>query len=99
MGDESLVSEYSHMTIVGEDRPKKPKAGGRAAGTPNKVTKTLKEAILGALKDAGGQAYLLRVAKDDPKTFCTLIGRVLPLEVSGANGAPIAVTITKFSED
>lgn len=80
--------------------PEKPrKRGGRVAGVPNKITKTLKEAILGALHESGGQAYLLRVAKEDPKTFCTLLGRVLPLEVSGTNGAPIAVTITKFTED
>lgn len=84
---------------VGQGRSKKLKVGGRVAGTPNKITASLKEAILGALKDCGGQAYLLKVAKEDPKTFCTLLGRVLPLEVSGTNGAPIAVTITRFSEE
>ena len=35
---------------------------GRTKGVPNKVTKELKEMILGALDDAGGQAYLARQA-------------------------------------
>lgn len=31
--------------------------GGRQAGTPNKVTKALKDMILGALDEAGGEEY------------------------------------------
>jgi hypothetical protein len=32
------------------------KTGGRAKGTPNKLTRDLREMILGALADAGGRA-------------------------------------------
>ena len=72
---------------VGLDRSKT----GRAKGTPNKTTKLLKDAILNAFDRAGGEDYLLGVAKADYKTFCTLLGRVLPQQVTGANEGPIRV--------
>ena len=63
--------------------------GGRAKGTPNKLTRTLKEAILQALDEVGGVDYLVRVANEDPRTFCALVGKVLPMQVEGHNGDPI----------
>jgi hypothetical protein len=66
-----------------------PKTGGRKKGTPNKVTADLKDAILGALEAEGGQAYLERVAKSDPRTFCSLLGRVLPMQVQGDPEFPL----------
>lgn len=73
------------------------KTGGRTKGTPNKVTRTLKDMILGALGDAGGQGYLLQQSKENPTAFMTLIGKVLPNEVkaelSGQNGGAIVTEI------
>lgn len=73
---------------------KPPAAGkGRVKGTPNKATKQLKDMILGALDNAGGVEYLTERA-NDPKTasaFLTLIGKVLPMQVTGEGGKPIAV--------
>jgi hypothetical protein len=58
-----------------------PNAGkGRPKGAANKVTRTLREMILGALDDAGGQAYLAEQAHHNPAAFLTLLGRVLPRE-------------------
>ena len=54
--------------------------GGRAKGTPNKINAALKDMILGALGDAGGQDYLAKQAKDNPNAFMALVGRVLPLD-------------------
>jgi hypothetical protein len=65
--------------------------GGRAAGTPNKVTKALKDMILEALDGAGGVAYLRSQAKDNPGPFMALVGKVLPLQVTGENGGPIVI--------
>lgn len=59
------------------------KFGGRKKGTPNKTTKLVKDAILEAFHKAGGSDYLHKVAQDDQKTFCTLLGRVLPAEIAG----------------
>ena len=64
-----------------------PNAGrGRPPGTRNKATKQLKDMILGALDQAGGERYLLDCAKD-PKLagpFLTLVGKVLPTTLQGA---------------
>lgn len=67
------------------------KSGGRVAGTPNKLTKVLKDMILGALDDVGGQKYLMRQAKDNPVAFLALIGRVLPLTLAGDAANPVRV--------
>ena len=64
-------------------KEKKPKTGGRKKGTPNKTTKALKEAVMGAFEQAGGEKYLTKIAEDDPKTFCSLLGRILPTEMKG----------------
>jgi hypothetical protein len=58
---------------------------------PNKVTTELKTMITDALDGAGGVDYLIRRASD-PRTasaFLTLVGKVLPLQVTGKDGAPI----------
>lgn len=67
--------------------------GGRKPGVPNKMTADLRAAIENAFHEVGGQKYLVRVANEDPKTFCALLGKVLPLQVTGANGSPIQFVI------
>ena len=47
--------------------------------------------ILGALDDAGGQAYLERQAEENPTAFLTLIGKVLPMTVAGDAENPLKV--------
>lgn len=54
---------------------------GRVKGVPNKTTAVLKDAILNAFDQVGGVEYLARVAEQDMKAFCTLLGRVLPTEI------------------
>ncbi len=74
----------------------KRKTGGRQKGTPNKVTGDVKNMILTALTDAGGVSYLIERA-NDPKTasaFLTLVGKVLPLQVTGADGGDIGHRVT-----
>ena len=67
------------------------KTGGRQKGTPNRMTGALKDMILGALSDAGGQKYLVAQAHENPTAFLTLVGKVLPLQVSGDPANPVAV--------
>lgn len=62
------------------------KTGGRAAGTPNKFSAELKDMILQALDDSGGVTYLTEQAKENPTAFLTLVGKVLPLQVTGKDG-------------
>jgi hypothetical protein len=64
---------------------------GRPKGIPNKQTAQIKDMILKALDGAGGVDYLQDRAKD-PRTasaFLTLVGKVLPLQVTGDKDSPI----------
>jgi hypothetical protein len=64
-----------------------PAAGmGRKRGSQNRFTRALKDLILGALAEVGGQEYLVEQARQNPATFLALVGKVLPLQVK-ANGA------------
>jgi len=83
--------------MAGKGSPKGVKQGGRKKGTPNKLTKTLKDMILGALDDAGGQAYLTKQAKENPNAFLALAGKVLPLQIQGDKENPLR-TITEVRE-
>lgn len=67
------------------------KTGGRAKGTPNKMTGQVKEMILTALDRAGGVEYLVRQANDSPTAFLALVGKVLPMQVTGADGNAVKV--------
>lgn len=67
-----------------------PAAGkGRQKGVPNRVTGDLKNMILGALDDAGGQEYLSGQAKTNPAAFLALIGKVLPTTIAGDPKHPV----------
>ena len=80
--------------------------GGRQKGTPNKTTATLKEAILRAAeavgedkKGRGGlEGYLRSVAKEDVKAFSTLLGKVLPLQVTGEGDGPLRIVVQRFTD-
>lgn len=52
---------------------------------------------MNAFREVGGKSYLSKVAEEDPKTFCTLLGRVLPQELKAeidANHTGLPETIT-----
>lgn len=86
---------------VGLDRTKT----GRKAGTPNKTTAVLKEAILLAAEQVGNDGngrdgltgYLVMVAKSDVKAFAGLLGKVLPMQVTGEDGGAVVVEIHRFA--
>lgn len=72
------------------------KGPGRPKGSRNKVTVLLKEAILEAGKKAGDGdlvAYLEKQARENPGPFLALLGKVLPLQVSGDQDKPVNVPI------
>lgn len=70
------------------------KTGGRRKGTPNRDNKALKEMILGALSQAGGEQYLYEQALNNPGAFMQLIGKVLPTELKQQVEGGISVTIS-----
>jgi hypothetical protein len=80
-------------------RPLPPNAGnGRPKGAMNKTSALLKDAILQAAMAAGGGkdhkalvAFLTQQAKENPTAFLTLLGKVLPLQVSCDPKNPLLV--------
>ena len=93
---------YSRDLVVAQFKKGDPKRGGRVKGTPNRTTVELKAAILEAATKAGGKGklvgYLTRMALEQPAAFMTLLGKVLPLQVSGESGGPITVEIVRFAD-
>lgn len=66
---------------------------GRPKGSSNKSTAQVKDMIMEALQKAGGVKYLTEQAKQNPKAFLTLVGRVLPLQVGGDPDNPLVVQV------
>jgi hypothetical protein len=71
---------------------RQPANRGRKKGAPNKTTTQLKEAILAAAEQAGGEGGLVKYLHDqarmNPGHFMTLLGKVLPMQVAGDKDAP-----------
>lgn len=55
--------------------------GGRQKGTPNIITRDIKEMALSALSNVGGDKYLTAQAVENPVAFMGLLGKILPKEV------------------
>lgn len=79
------------------------KTGGRVKGTPNKTTALLKDAIIEAAVTAGDKGglvgYLTAQARMNPVAFMTLLGKVLPMQVTGEDGGPVVVEIVRFADN
>lgn len=74
---------------------KPPEKRGNRKGVPNKNTAAIKDMILQALNGVGGVDYLMDCATD-PKSkaaFLGLVGKVLPMQVTGADGGPVGMII------
>ena len=71
------------------------KTGGRKKGTPNKQTALIKDAIIEAAEKAGGPngmvGYLQRQADENPTAFLGLLGKIIPMQVTGDPDAPIQI--------
>lgn len=75
------------------------KQGGRQKGTPNKVSKTMKEAIEEAMtlygSDAKGKdgliGYFFSMCADKA-LMCRLVEKIMPLQITGKNDGPIVLS-------
>jgi hypothetical protein len=89
------------MLPVVKETPKigRGKAGpGRPKGLPNRTTALLKDALIVAATRAGGkgglEAFLeMQAKKLNNAPFLALLGKVLPLQLSGDDGAPLVPTV------
>jgi hypothetical protein len=71
---------------------------GRAKGTQNKLTLSVREAIERAFDKLGGTDYLVRVGQSDPRTFCALLGKLLPTKLANADGSPLLAALTELTD-
>ena len=72
---------------------KRPGSGRKKGGT-NKITSDVKQAILEAFNALGGVEYLCAVAREDPKAFCALLGKLIPVKVAGDAEDPPVLRMT-----
>jgi hypothetical protein len=85
------------MSEVTEPKAAKPKwlpprAGmGRPRGSKNKFGVTIKEMFLESLDMLGGAEYLAWLGKKNPAAYAGLVGRVLPMQITGSDGGPVMV--------
>lgn len=71
----------------------KREGAGRPLGSLNKIPSVLKDMILQALDDAGGVEYLRQQAVENPTAFLALIGKVLPMQITGGEGKEIVLQV------
>ena len=69
------------------------KTGGRQPGSLNKMSGDIKTMVVGALAGVGGTEYLMRQAEQNPNAFLSLVGRVLPLQVTGDGGGALRIEV------
>ena len=72
--------------------PQQKTARPRRKPAAPKDLSTLTNGVVDALTAAGGADYLLAIARDDPKTFCALLTKVLPLRLDTKHEGGITLT-------
>ena len=71
---------------------------GRAKGTPNALTVSVREAVERAFDKLGGASYLEHVGRTDPRTFCALLSKLLPTKLANADGSPLLAALTELTD-
>ena len=68
----------------------------RPVGSTNHQSKALKEMVLATLDKVGGLEYLAKQAENNPTAFMTLLGKILPTQVTGGDetDSPISHSLT-----
>lgn len=73
----------------------KGRVGGRAKGTPNKITRSVKEAIEYAAQGLGGADRLVAWAREDAANerafWSSIYPKLLPLTVAGDSSNPLQI--------
>lgn len=72
------------------------KLGGRPKGSPNKVTKAIKDAAIGALNAGeGAQAFFEERKENSPDAFMGFLKGIVPLDVTVGDpeGNPLVINI------
>jgi len=71
------------------------KTGGRQRGTPNKITRSFREAVHRAFENVGGVEALTEWAKENPGEFFKICARLIPVEISAPGGGVVTVVVDR----
>lgn len=98
MADESKTAKAE---VEPKSPPSRGRTGGRAKGTPNKVTATALENVLAVFNRLDGTAGMAKWAKKHPTEFYKLYGKRIPaaIEVDATVDASVTVEVVRFTED
>ena len=72
------------------------KAGGRKAGTPNKITTSIKEAFKQAFDEMGGVEALVNWGKANDTEFYKLASKLIPQDIKAdltSGGQPLQAIV------
>ena len=83
------TEKQSSLSSRGGARP----GAGRPKGSLDKGNALIREMVAEALNKAGGVEYLARVAESHPGPFLGLVGKVLPIQVTGEGGGAVQHSI------
>lgn len=72
------VNQTTKKRRVGDGTP----GPGRPKGSQNRVTSDVRQMVHKALNEAGGVEYLLIQSRENPVAFLSLVGKIIPKEVS-----------------
>jgi len=86
------------VTEPAEPRWKHQLTGGSRKGIPNRQTVAIKDAIERAFEKLGGTDYLVHVGRNDPRTFCALLSKLLPTKLANADGSPLLAALTELTD-
>lgn len=84
-----MIEKQSNLSNRGGAR----EGAGRPKGSLDRGNAILREMILEALDKSGGVDYLVGKAESHPQAFMGLIGKVLPLQVTGEEGKDIQISV------
>ena len=76
-------------------------ARGRPPGTPNKVTRTIRQAVMESIEPGnchpeGLAGWLIDRARggiEDKKIYAAVVSRVIPIEITGEGGGPVKIDL------
>lgn len=60
-----------------------------------KAYRVRKDAILAAFEKTGGEEYLMKVSKSDPKVFCAMLSRLIPAELKLEPDSTMALVLKR----
>lgn len=76
---------------LGPPKPRKPRG-------PNKIPASVKDMVLASLSEVGGLDYLKRQAEENPQAYMALLGKIIPLQVTGPNDGPMQITVIDYAK-